>query len=220
MNLANWECSFPLCKQRNAKFNRKDLFGQHLKRMHVPLSMKITNKMSDEEKMRIQQKNQETRDDFLQNTIPEIQQQCFVSLREPPSKSQCEICSDTFSGSGSWEQKMEHVGKHYENDGELALARHRRPDTDLINWALRQKLVEPVSEKDSTANSTECKYEYQFSKTSPFSSSKSSTEKQVQWTANNHEIPEAEFDGVPEGIFEREPDCYDTDLLLSGPDHF
>lgn len=80
-------------------FNRKDLFTQHLRRMHS-------------------QGKGQTEGNFLVNehNIAEHQRRCLRKVREPPSRSSCIFCPYTFSGPGSWESGMEHVGRHLEMD--------------------------------------------------------------------------------------------------------
>lgn len=83
LQLWYWRCDFPSCANRKAFFNRKDLFGQHLKRMHSPPNSS------------------------------EIQERCKKERRKPPDKSKCGFCSRVFEGAGGWESCVDHVGEHY-----------------------------------------------------------------------------------------------------------
>jgi len=83
-------------------FNRKDLFTQHLRRMHAaPVNQSNRN-----------QKEFPVNED----NIAEHQARCFRTLRETPSQSACLYCTETFAGPNSWENRMEHIGKHLEKD--------------------------------------------------------------------------------------------------------
>lgn len=81
-------------------FNRKDLFTQHLRRMHA-----VASRTGG-------QKSQATNDDVL----TEHQTRCREQLRKPPQQSACLFCDMEFEGPTSWEERMEHVGKHLEKD--------------------------------------------------------------------------------------------------------
>jgi hypothetical protein len=81
-------------------FNRKDLFTQHLRRMHAapPTSSSRTSKQYP------------VNDD----NITEHQTRCYTQLRDAPQQSTCLFCDRTFSGPASWDERMEHVGRHLE----------------------------------------------------------------------------------------------------------
>ncbi|KAF8467884.1 hypothetical protein BDZ91DRAFT_793548 [Kalaharituber pfeilii] len=123
MHLQEWKCDYPICKDRNAIFNRKDLFGQHLRRMHSPSDPHCQEKWTCSE-------------------IPEIQDRCMIVCREPPTESNCEFCELTFSGPKSWETKMEHVGKVHYEAGERPHGDNFRKDAGLIKWALKNEIIE------------------------------------------------------------------------------
>jgi hypothetical protein len=84
------------------EFNRKDLFTQHLRRMHA----------APKEKSSRTQKHYPVSDDNLS----EHQARCNLRLRDPPQHSSCLFCERTFDGPKSWEERMEHVGRHLEKD--------------------------------------------------------------------------------------------------------
>lgn len=154
MYLAYWQCNLSLCKDRQAAFNRKDLLGQHLKRMHVPPVKKTDSYGLEGKKKSAVEQDRIERDRWIREEIPVIQDRCFKFLRDPPSKSNCEICNSQFSGSKCWETKMEHVGKHYENGDQLA---HDAPYTDqgLIAWALEHGIIEERDSYESSSNTSE-----------------------------------------------------------------
>jgi hypothetical protein len=102
-------------------FNRKDLFTQHLRRMHA--APKDNSSRS--------QKEYPITEDNLGN----YQARCNLQLRSPPQQSGCLFCECDFEGPTSWEERMEHVGRHLEKD------RKSRDDMlDPAGWHLDEKL--------------------------------------------------------------------------------
>lgn len=102
-------------------FNRKDLFTQHLRRMHAP-PKEISSRNQKEYPV-----NEEN--------LPEHQARCFLALRAPPQQSICLFCDRRFEGSTSWEERMEHVGRHLEKD--------RKSGVDMLDctaWNVDQRL--------------------------------------------------------------------------------
>ncbi|KAF2442210.1 hypothetical protein P171DRAFT_63610 [Karstenula rhodostoma CBS 690.94] len=83
-------------------FNRKDLFTQHLRRMHAAPANQSHRS----------QKGYPVNED----NIADHQKRCFQVLRETPAQSSCLYCDKTFTGPSSWENRMEHIGKHLEQD--------------------------------------------------------------------------------------------------------
>jgi hypothetical protein len=121
-------------------FNRKDLFTQHLRRMHA-------SPASDSKHIAVSSNGSEI-PPVNENTIPLHQNRCFRQLRSPPPASSCLFCPRTFSGQGSWEERMEHVGKHFEKDrkGSVEIA-NWRDDVALEKWFIKEGLVEKVGEQ-------------------------------------------------------------------------
>ncbi|MCJ1469814.1 hypothetical protein MMC07_008456 [Pseudocyphellaria aurata] len=122
-------------------FNRKDLFTQHVRRMHGPHA---TAPRAEK--------------DAFDASLETTQQRCWIALRESPPRSTCGFCLNgrtadvheageaeddategkevVFEGSGAWDDRMEHVGKHLER-GETG----EREDEGLRDWMVRQGLV-------------------------------------------------------------------------------
>lgn len=117
MHLETWRCDIgacapPSCGHNHASgsasskleaqglvyhdFDRKDLFTQHLKRMHSP-----GNAASRAEKAK------------YEASVEAIQKRCHLRLREPPTNTICPYCTHhpVFE---SWDDRIEHVGKHLE----------------------------------------------------------------------------------------------------------
>lgn len=85
-------------------FNRKDLFTQHLRRMHAaPKDSKSTAHTQKEWPV-------------SEANLPEHQTRCNRWLRDPPQESGCLFCTAKFTGRNSWDERMEHVGRHLEKD--------------------------------------------------------------------------------------------------------
>ncbi|KAL5604244.1 hypothetical protein BROUX41_002224 [Berkeleyomyces rouxiae] len=111
------------------EFNRKDLFTQHLRRMHAPFAIK---------------KNAGKADSRLQSeweaTVKEMQQSCLVQRRLPPQRSACPKadCQSIFEGSTSWDEWTEHVGRHMEKNEAQGMG----IDRNLAKWALDEHIIE------------------------------------------------------------------------------
>ena len=111
-------------------FNRKDLFTQHLRRMHAP---RASCPAAEHEKFNA--------------SLDLISKRCLKNTREPPSYSVCGYCPPEstgngviFQGPGSWENRMEHVGRHLESGH--GQNRAWREDTVLRDWMVREGLIE------------------------------------------------------------------------------
>jgi hypothetical protein len=86
-------------------FNRKDLFTQHLRRMHRQHPRTISTVINDKGEPEIS-------DEAMQAH----QERCYVILRKNPMESTCLFCEKSFQGESSWEERMEHVGGHMERE--------------------------------------------------------------------------------------------------------
>lgn len=104
-------------------FNRKDLFTQHLRRMHSPWPARY-------------EPEQQEQNDF-ESSLDEVRQRCWKTQRQPPQRSRCGFCDRLFDGPQSWEERMEHVGKHYEQRAACPEAE----DQDLREWAIREGIL-------------------------------------------------------------------------------
>jgi hypothetical protein len=115
---------------RGNEFNRKDLFTQHLRRMHAPFAIKKSTTKADAKMLA-----------EWENHVKEMQQSCLVVRRQPPPRSACPRpgCSSVFEGAGSWEEWTEHVGRHLEKGEGDALG----VDRLLATWALDEGIIEP-----------------------------------------------------------------------------
>jgi hypothetical protein len=123
--------SHPSASKTYNDFNRKDLFTQHHRRMHTPWSS-----ASKEPSAKVQQ-------DF-EDSLEGVRQRCWHQQRTPPQRSSCGFCRRVFEGPNGWEERMEHVGKHFEGkhhgvgDAEKL---QEEEDEDLRDWAVREGIV-------------------------------------------------------------------------------
>ncbi|MCJ1386861.1 hypothetical protein MMC17_009989 [Xylographa soralifera] len=116
------------------EFNRKDLFTQHLRRMHSP-----STSCSQHEK------------DHFAASLETACMRCLIDIRSPPPYSSCGYCpagqqGTVFEGLGLWEARMEHVGRHLESGhGE---EKQWVEDTVLRDWMVAEGLVERVGGRE------------------------------------------------------------------------
>ncbi|EAW14203.1 putative C2H2 finger domain protein [Aspergillus clavatus NRRL 1] len=107
-------------------FNRKDLFTQHQRRMHAPWVLEGRSASAQELQA-------------FEVSLEDVRSRCWREQRKPPQQSQCGFCAKEFSGPASWNERMEHVGRHFEKD------EHSVPeeeDIGLRNWALSEGLIQ------------------------------------------------------------------------------
>lgn len=117
---------------KTATFNRKDLFTQHLRRMHSPPSRKRQDKPNSE----------------WEQTIKGLQKSCLRYRRQPPKSLACPVsdCKSSFEGSNCWDDRMEHVAKHLEKVASavgLATVQHEKDDL-LVSWAVKEGIIKRV----------------------------------------------------------------------------
>lgn len=122
-------CPTSAAEGKYNEFNRKDLFTQHLRRMHAPFAIKKSLTMVDSKT----QLEWDAR-------VKEMQQSCLVQRRFPPQRSACPKpgCQSTFEGPGSWDEWTEHVGRHMEKSEGQRLG----VDGNLAQWALDEGIIE------------------------------------------------------------------------------
>ncbi|KAF1817610.1 hypothetical protein P152DRAFT_470011 [Eremomyces bilateralis CBS 781.70] len=96
-------------------FNRKDLFTQHLRRMHFPEAQQSPNKKGSTPKSENSENGVAVADE-AEAQIAKSQVRCYIEQRLPPSQSRCvfSFCKKTFEGAKNWDERLEHVGRHLE----------------------------------------------------------------------------------------------------------
>lgn len=123
------ECPQSSAEGKGNEFNRKDLFTQHLRRMHAPFQIKRTLTKGDS-KMQAE----------WDAHVKDMQASCLVTRRLPPQKSACprKECNAIFEGPTSWDEWTEHVGRHMEKGEGQRLG----VDKMLAEWALDEGIIE------------------------------------------------------------------------------
>ncbi|QIW97050.1 hypothetical protein AMS68_002568 [Peltaster fructicola] len=140
LRLEYWRCDkCPISQSKKPNdFNRRDLFTQHVRRMHSHMHNHSQRKA----------RNKTMKSDDSEQQIAQAAARCHRRLRSPPSKSICVICRKAFSGVNSWEDRMEHLGRHFEGtkkengEGELALdVESWARDTDVEQWMVEHGIL-------------------------------------------------------------------------------
>ncbi|KAJ9615551.1 hypothetical protein H2200_001626 [Cladophialophora chaetospira] len=113
-------------------FNRKDLFTQHCRRMHAPWAgtRKGEDGVSKKEK------------DNFEKQLEIIRTRCWVDRRKAPHKTKCGFCGKKFidsKESKGWDERMEHVGRHFERDN--AKSEDEAIDDGLKQWAINEGVI-------------------------------------------------------------------------------
>jgi hypothetical protein len=146
LNLNSWVCELGPCGKvqnqskkdggdlvKGSEFNRKDLFTQHLRRMHAPFAVKRQNKTKPE----------------WEERVKELQVSSLRVKRQPPTQLACPLgdCDALFEGYTCWDDRMEHVAKHLEkaavSGGMDKFSVEQEDDNFLVNWALTECIIEP-----------------------------------------------------------------------------
>lgn len=117
-------------------FNRKDLFTQHLRRMHAAPKLNAIRGRTEYP--------------VTEDNLAEHQTRCFLSLRAPPQQSSCLFCTRDFDGPASWEERMEHVGHHLEKDRKCMVdmldTTQWHEDQRLEKYLLKEGLIKKVGD--------------------------------------------------------------------------
>lgn len=139
LRLSVWRCTMGSCGGPNgttSEFNRKDLFTQHLRRMHSPFPQKARGGGG----------GKLTTSPQWEATIVAAQKSCLVPKRLPPSRTRCPDpqCGEYFDGRGnSWDERMEHVGRHLQSVAQGREEGGWGQDADelLVAWAAREGII-------------------------------------------------------------------------------
>ena len=137
VQLEYWRCI--QCFERpsgdqDKDFNRKDLFTQHILRMHSAQSEQ-PNARGGKSKSEAQRRYEDTE-----------AARCRRTMRQPPEACRCILCEQSLSGPGSWEQCIDHIGRHLDTaakDGptEMLNSRGWHVDTALQQYLQRENIV-------------------------------------------------------------------------------
>jgi hypothetical protein len=142
-------------------FNRKDLFTQHLRRMHTAHGVNSTHATSKGKPSQASAGADHGADvngkadgakfaadengipPVSEETMPVHQERCFRKIRDPPPQSNCLFCTRTFHGYGAWNERLEHVGLHFEKEGFGSRGKDTwNRDPVLEAWLEREGMIE------------------------------------------------------------------------------
>lgn len=112
---------------KGAIFNRKDLYTQHVRRMHVP-----------EEHIKANRNKKPTPD--WEDQLRDLQAEAEQTRCQLPQFMKCPstTCTQEFYGANAWDERMEHVAKHLDKASEgteLPLRFGGTGDPTLTLWA-------------------------------------------------------------------------------------
>jgi hypothetical protein len=143
LSLSTYRCDLCIPKPGSSSpppqcndFNRKDLFIQHLRRMHCRNSSESTPEIYS---------NKTARYDciMIPDTPISLAKQadrCYIPPPSPPVSAQCIFCCSTFSGSQAWVLRTEHISRHLErfrrDDDEVIKVEKWRRDAEVERWCL------------------------------------------------------------------------------------
>ncbi|KAI7193297.1 hypothetical protein KC316_g5106 [Hortaea werneckii] len=115
IRLSFWRCDqCPTEDRQPNDFNRKDLFIQHVRRMHPLVLNERRSAATIAKKGKRGSESGAEKDGVMETALAEIAKRCTVKLRGAPMQSGCLFCDASFEGPSSWEERMEHVGRHME----------------------------------------------------------------------------------------------------------
>lgn len=122
-------CPPSVSEGKGNEFNRKDLFTQHLRRMHAPFQIKKNLAKGDTR----------LHSDW-ENRVKDMQTSCLVTRRTPPQHVACpkQDCLKEFEGNIAWDEWTEHVGRHMEKGDAPSM----KDDGLLIKWAVDEGIIE------------------------------------------------------------------------------
>lgn len=157
LRLGYWHCD--LCEdqvERPNNFNRKDLFTQHLRRIHFDARNELK---STDVKGAVKQRTRNTKpsstpargrgksEEKVGGELDEIHVRCWVRVRDSPSEATCAVCRASFHGASAVEDWLEHTSRHLSagpniqqmsdgNSMDTAESVHWLRDAGLRRWLL------------------------------------------------------------------------------------
>ena len=140
LQLGVYRCDLGSCATESVArgyndFNRKDLFTQHVRRMHRPAGW------GGREYGNVGGKERGVFDEWVGG----VRERCWVRRRRGVSRGECGVggCGWVWEGDGDeegkgWEERMEHMASHYER----GVGREEEGvDGGLREWAIREGVV-------------------------------------------------------------------------------
>ncbi|KAH8839925.1 hypothetical protein MCOR27_010684 [Pyricularia oryzae] len=133
-----------------AIFNRKDLFTQHVRRMHMPQAVREQQKVAGEQQSgssggskKASSADKASGGEQLagwEKHVKNLQQAAQKERCRLPISMACpvESCEDQFIGVDAWDSRMEHLARHFEAAGkgeEPPVPSTGEADPTLVQWA-------------------------------------------------------------------------------------
>lgn len=126
-----------------AIFNRKDLYTQHLRRMHTPAHIKKTGSAKSSKKTTASSQASSCASPAdWDDTVKALQCKALRERCQLPDYMECPAphCSQAFTGMDAWDQRMEHVARHLEKaatGAEEPVVFGGPTDPSLMQWVAR-----------------------------------------------------------------------------------
>ncbi|KAH8912006.1 hypothetical protein BR93DRAFT_933097 [Coniochaeta sp. PMI_546] len=135
------------------RFNRKDLYTQHVRRMHMPPDIKKALKALEQQKAQQQQARGGATKGAQRKAAPQTQEERTkqeweerlkrrqeAAVRDRialPTHMRCPAagCGAEFNGADAWDLRMEHVAKHLESGDRGEVNFGGGEDGTLVEWA-------------------------------------------------------------------------------------
>ncbi|KAK3325455.1 hypothetical protein B0H66DRAFT_124784 [Apodospora peruviana] len=128
-------------------FNRKDLYTQHVRRMHMPPQIKKSLKQQQQQTTQSSNKKNAAAT-AAGNDVPAEWEERLRGFQQRAMQERCKLpemmrcpaatCDAVFHGPDSWDQRMEHVARHLEKAAagkEEAVVFGGKHDPSLVQWA-------------------------------------------------------------------------------------
>jgi len=135
-----------------AIFNRKDLYTQHMRRMHMPENVKKTLPTTANKKSLTTAGTSGTAVEQWDDQLRKFQDRALRSRCSLPEYMTCPAvgCNAEFRGSEAWDQRMEHVARHLDRaaqGSEPSVVFGGPQDTCLTAWAGSPEvsIIEPTA---------------------------------------------------------------------------
>jgi hypothetical protein len=90
-------------------------------------------------------RNKDRKNAEWEEKLKDLQRECLITKREPPMQLACPLqsCGVHFEGQGTWDDMMEHVGKHLEKAASgLGESVNQEDDGLLVEWALKEGILQ------------------------------------------------------------------------------
>lgn len=157
---------------RGVIFNRKDLYTQHVRRMHATSSISTTTSSSPASKKKGGDKKRSNKGKDKEKELDPVFEERLKYLQQEALKERCQLprymtcpvatCDQKFHGSNAWDDRMEHVAKHLERSALFrseCLLMNEAKDPDkvvfggaddhtLLDWASSQEVAVIMATKD------------------------------------------------------------------------